>query len=192
MPSIIKERSGYAISSDGLVFSVLKNKILEQREPFINKDGYAVIKICHLNKPRLCKVHRLVAEAFLPNPENKPVVNHINGIRNDNRVKNLEWATVQENNQHAYTVNGRIGPRTGIVNEENPTIRPVIQLCEQLVPVKFWWSAFQAGAELSCPSTHITRVCKGRRKHTRGFAWRYATQEEIETERANLTKGLLL
>lgn len=191
MPSIIKEFENYAISSDGLLFSVSENKTLVQRIPRIDKDGYAVIKLSLSGKAKMCKIHRLVAEAFLPNPENKPVVNHINGIRNDNRVKNLEWATIQENNQHAYSVNGRIGPRTGVVNEDNPTVRPVIQLCERLAPVKFWWSAFQAGAELSCPSTHITRVCKGKRKHTRGFAWRYATQEEIESERANLTKGSL-
>lgn len=72
--------------------------------------GYLVVGLCANSKQKNCSIHRLVAMAFLPNPENKPCVNHINGVKTDNRVENLEWATYQENNQHAY--------RTGLIDKE--------------------------------------------------------------------------
>ena len=63
---------------------------------------YKIVGICHNNKVKAHYVHRLVASAFIPNPLNKPQVNHINGNKEDNRVENLEWCTQSENNKHSY------------------------------------------------------------------------------------------
>lgn len=68
-----------------------------------DKDGYARINL-HFKQDKRFGVHRLVASAFIPNPANKPTVNHINGNKFDNRVENLEWATYQEQNDHAVSI----------------------------------------------------------------------------------------
>lgn len=74
-------------------------KLLDVRT---NKYGYKVTTLIKDKKRKDALRHRLVAQAFIPNPENKPCVNHKNGIKSDNRVENLEWATVSENTKHSF------------------------------------------------------------------------------------------
>lgn len=86
-----------------------------------SKGDYLNIVLCHGNKRRSVKVHRLVAEAFIPNPDNKPEVNHKDGNKQNNRVGNLEWATRIENQRHALALNPNI--LKGMV-QYNRYIRP--------------------------------------------------------------------
>lgn len=89
--------------------------------------GHLTVALCKGHgKPKSLYVHRLVAAAFLENPEGKPLVNHRNGNPKDNRLENLEWATYSENNNHAYRSNGRIAPASlpvSMVDENGEVVR---------------------------------------------------------------------
>jgi len=141
--------------------------------------GYPFVKLFKDKKPKMNRVHRLVAAAFIPNPESKPQVNHINCIKTDNRVENLEWNTPLENIHHAMA-NGRNGLPLGYkykTKHTQPKRRIAVnQLSLTGEFIKRWDSMFEAteflGAKCASP---ITRCCKGRQETSRGFRWELAS-----------------
>jgi len=93
-------KTDYQISTFGRIKSC-KNGHSRILKPFIDKDGYLSIALSKNAKVKKFKVHRLVAKAFIPNPENKETVNHIDGCKMNNSISNLEWNSQSENNYHA-------------------------------------------------------------------------------------------
>lgn len=101
----------YQISESGMIFSKervtscslndIRRKKRKQIKTHQDKDGYEIASLYFNGKQRHLRVHRLVAQAFIPNPEGKPHVNHIDGNKSNNAVSNLEWATQSENELHA-------------------------------------------------------------------------------------------
>lgn len=130
----IKEYEGmYEVSNLGRVKSLKRERIsrgnsiafVKERILAVSKDsyGYPVATLYRNNEPNWVKVHRLVAESFIENVYNKPEVNHKNGIRNDNRVENLEWCTQSENSIHKFRVLKSINGRSIITADDAVSIR---------------------------------------------------------------------
>lgn len=167
----------YQVSSMGRVKNLPKNRkvfhggIYTQKEKILTpslRGGY-LIQVFTTNKFRKTfSVHRLVAMAFLPNADNKPEVNHVNGNRSDNRVENLEWATGSENVSHAYAVLNRkastLGRGKAMIEVTKTTL-----LGEYIATYK---SIAEAAKENNLDRFHISQVIRGKRPQEGGFLWK--------------------
>ena len=112
---MIEVEKDYFVTEDGRVFSKRKfNSLTELKLSKGGHQGYLKVRVGDKNM----FVHRLVAIAYIPNPENKETVNHINGLKDDNRLENLEWCTRSENSKHAYDI-GLHKPYTEIKDKGN-------------------------------------------------------------------------
>lgn len=152
-------------------YSKLKERILTPR---VNKKrhGYYEISLKKNGMEKRYKVHRLVAMAFIPNPEGKPEVNHIDGNKSNNSILNLEWVTSKENKQHAW--------QTGLANS-NHRKRPIkcneTNVCYE--------SVAQAARILHCDRRGIFRVLNGERQSIKNMTFSYITRKELAEYRGD-------
>lgn len=101
----VSRNNNYSVNKNGLIRNDITKKI---KKPFINKaNGYLTVDLYKNNKSQKVPIHRLVAEAFLPNEENKPTVDHIDKNRTNNKLSNLRWATYSEQNSNFGTIGVR-------------------------------------------------------------------------------------
>ena len=152
----------YMVSNLGRVKSLNYNKTGKEKIMKGVPDGYGYfqLSLCKEGKVKNCRINRLVAQAFIPNPDNLPEVNHKDKIRTNNRVDNLEWCTTQYNVEYskAKAVIG-INKVSGLILE--------------------FPSANEAKRQTGINQSNIIQCCKGRRNSAGGFYWHYVESEEV-------------
>ena len=167
----------YSVSDQGNVRNDKTGRILKGG---LDTYGYPQVILCKNGARVNRKVHRLVAEAFVPNPDNKPQVNHIDGNKQNNAASNLEFCTNQENQTHFWRYLNNEQNKANRINahkgkgllSDNPNSKSVIRLEDG----KVFRTIKEAAEELNISYIHIGEVCKGKRKTTGGYHWSYVKE----------------
>lgn len=155
----------YQISTFGRVKSLkrfdtrgnpLKSRILKNVS---RGNGYLSVNLCKNATAKLFNLHRLVAQAYIPNPDSKPQVNHIDEDKTNNKIDNLEWVTIKENANHG-TRNRRIGKKIKVIYQDDT--------------YEFWESATIFGRNFGINSSHISDVINNKRKTVNGLIFESA------------------
>lgn len=139
-----------------------------------NKWGYLGVNLYNKGVGKRFQVHRLMMIAFVPNPENKPQVNHKDGVKDNNLLENLEWNTRSENQKHAFRIGIRKPSKTfGLKNELNVNSVPIIQKTMSGDFVKKFPSISEAHRFFG-KQTNIPAALSGKQTQSCGYKWEYA------------------
>ena len=153
----------YKVSNHGDIMSLPRNgttknsRILKQ---YTDRCGYKYVILQKLGKLKTEKVHRIVANNFIPNTQNKREVNHKDGDKTNNQVDNLEWVTTSENQLHSIYVLNHLRKR-------------VVQCTVDGKVIKIWESQAKAAKALKICGGDISRCCNGIRAIAGGYKWRF-------------------
>ena len=167
----IKDYEGiYKVSEDGKIFTwdnVEKKQTLGKRK-------YFVVSLWKNNKRKTVYVHRIVAQAFLKNPQNKKYINHKDGNKQNNQITNLEWVTAGENKSHSFKVLGERHWNKDRFGWDSPYSKPIEMIdLKTGVVVNVFGGVSEAARIVNTSQGNISMVCAGKRKSAASYGWRY-------------------
>lgn len=169
---LIEDFPNYMIREDGTVLSSYKPKTglvwdkWTALSNVLDSTGYFIVTVRHGGVKRNKSIHRLLCLAFKPNPNNYPHVNHINGIKTDNSLDNLEWCSAKHNSQHAVDL-GLTEPAY------EKTRKAILQLGLEGTLIAEHVSIHEAARATGVAYQNISKVVRGLRKTAGGFKWEY-------------------
>ena len=170
---------GYQVSNKGRVKSTIVRNEGKLLKIGINKLGYCIVGLRVNGKSKTHYVHRLVAETFVPNPDKKLCIDHINTDKTDNRVENLRWCTQKENlnnplTKEKWSETHRERGVLSIRGGKHYKAKKVQQFTKDGIFIKEWSTPIEAARELGHRySTTIGDCCRGIQKTAYGFIWKY-------------------
>ena len=142
----------------------------------LSSSGYLHVQLYKNHTASTVLVHKLVALAFLDNPENKPEVNHIDSDRTNNKVSNLEWATKSENMKHSFHYGHHVSPMLGRKGSKNTNSKKIIQCDLSGSEIRKWDGIAEAARTIGCNPSSISACLCGYNKTCKGFIWKYDEQ----------------
>lgn len=157
----------------------LKGKIMSLPN---NQRGYQIVRLSKDGKKTTYFVHRLVAQTFIPNPEEKPQIDHIDTNPANNRIDNLRWATPKENHMNPLTrknksdsMKGENAPWYGKLGKDNPKSKSIYQISKDGNLIRKWEGMREAERYTEATLQKISLCCQGKRRTSGGYRWIYAS-----------------
>lgn len=162
----------YQVSNLGKVRSLFRYK--KVLKPLLVGAGYYQVQLSQKGNVKVKLLHRLVAIAFLDNPNNLPCVNHKDGDKSNNTVTNLEWCTYSDNEKHSYSVlKKKSKGRLGLFGSRCYNHKNILQISDTGLVINEFESRGEASRLTGISSGNIWLAMNGRRIHAGGFRWIY-------------------